>query len=120
LKLESEPPTSVGASGAPVNYGELNVSIIMVRSGKDIIARPILSVVPIMDGPDKGKFTLLAHGKNEKGDMCVVQLRVFDFFTEAAIVWERVIDGSLKAEDVPQFEVTMNMILTWRGKYLKS
>jgi hypothetical protein len=120
LRLESEPPTSVGASGAPVNYGELNVSIIMVRSGKDVIARPILSVVPISDGPDKGKYTLLAHGKNEKGDMCIVQLRVFSLFSEAAIVWERVMDGQLKAEDVPNFEVTPHMILTWRDKYLKS
>jgi len=85
----------------------------------NMIMRPTLSVVEIPAGEDKGKYLLAAHGKNDVGEMTVVELRVFEFFDEAAVVFALVKQGRLKEDDVREYEVTEKQRLTFARKFAR-
>lgn len=96
---------------------ENHVHILGRKNRTYMIRKPIVSVIQIPHGPDKGMFALVAHGKNDINEMTVVELRVFERFEDARIVYSELCTGKIQATDIPQFEITPAMLLTWRGRY---
>jgi hypothetical protein len=95
--------------------------IIRPKSGEPqhVIYRPILSVIPIKTGPDRGKFGIIAHGKNDQGEMTIVEVKICDTFIEAEGVYNMIVSGKVKLEDVPNVEITEQMLSTWRDRWAK-
>lgn len=100
------PPSYAKKSGATDSMAET------------FIREPRLEVHAVKKGPNMGQFALVAHGKNNKGQMAVIELRVVETFLEAACLFDLVRLKIIKPDDVPQFEITEKHLATARDNWL--
>ncbi len=82
------------------------------------IPKPRLEVHAVKKGPNMGQFAIVAHGKNNRGQMAVIELRVVETFLEAVCLFDLVRFKIIKPEDVPQFEITEKHLQTARDNWL--
>ena len=91
----------------------------MPKTIDHLLLSPVLSVVRVPKGPDAGKFALLAHGKNSRGELTVVELRIFDTFVDARTCYAEIILGKIKAEDSINFDITPSLVAIHSVRYGK-